>query len=133
MPDTQNSVQKPREVSTVRMLCLPAVVSTAVFSGVILANVIWTTVFGAPPFEPFRPPTVMELIGINVIVPVVLGSWFVALWGQILIPFAFAPAIRATWRGRLSSRLLVSLWLPIALGLVAAGVFWVWINPMELP
>ena len=114
----------------VLLLCLPAVLSTAV----LLAGVLAEPLQDHSQFDPFRQreATIGDWVQEHVIWPIVFPCFLGAAYGPLLIPIAGLVAIRATRGVRTWSRAAVGVWAPVFLALLSAGLFWGWLIHLEL-
>lgn len=118
------------DLRIVAMLCLPSIIGTAFF----LAGAIVQQVFGpgdAPPVE-FGEPTAADRIKAAIGMSVFFTCYFGAAFGPVFLPFAVWPCVTLTRAAGRRSKIAVSAWILLILGLLAAITFWSWLIKLDL-
>jgi hypothetical protein len=116
-------------IRTVILECLPAIVGTGFFLAGVVASRLQH--FDAPPVV-FRGPTYAERVGDAALLTVYLALYLGAAFGPLLLPFAGYEALRLTRMEGLRSRAAIWAWTFVALGLIAAALFWAWLSALDI-
>jgi hypothetical protein len=108
---------------------LPAIVGTAFFFAGALESRLHH--FDAHPII-FREPTYVERVGDTASLTVYTALYLGAAFGPFLLPFASYEAFRLTRAVGGRSRSAICAWTFVALGVIAAAVFWGWLSNLDL-
>jgi hypothetical protein len=117
------------DLAVVALLSLPAIVGTGVF----LAGALVSTIFGpgdAP--GPSQERAAGDDVVLGVAVTIYFMCYFGAAFGPILLPLAGWRAFAVARAAGALSRVSISAWTIVGLGIAAAALFWGWLITLDL-
>jgi hypothetical protein len=117
-----------RRLTTIGVLCAPSIIGTGYF----LVGLVAARFRDDSGFDPFREPRPLEWLLMNALFLIMGACWFGATLGPLLIPVAAHQAVGMTRELGLHSRLALSAWSIVVLGLAATALFWCWLIHLEI-